>query len=446
MKQHRLLLINPPVYDFVAYDLWSKPLGLLYLASILRDGGYKISLLDCMNRNMPEMPTTKYSSYGCGPYYSKHISKPAALSGIPRNYHRFGLPANGIRDALRAIALPDAILVTSVMTYWYPGVIETIKLMRQTFPTVPIIAGGTYATLCTEHAKEHCGADKIVAGHNPKDVFAALHDLGITTEISSIPETFAHYPEPAYELYSSLNYFAIRTSVGCPCNCTYCAINQLSSGYCRKEPQTTANEIIALADRSIKDVVFYDDALLYQADDNLIPLLNHLARHRTPLRFHTPNGLHSRYLSKETAAAMHNANFIMPRLSLETASPDIQKQTGGKVSQTQFEEGIHNLKAAGYETGQYAAYLMMGMPRQDLAEAEETIRYAHSCGAHISLGEYSPIPGTKDWQTVKTLLPSNDPLWHNNSINPLHPLSDWLRLQHMKDLARTLNKALPSIP
>jgi len=27
-----LLLINPWVYDFAAYDLWAKPLGLLYLA------------------------------------------------------------------------------------------------------------------------------------------------------------------------------------------------------------------------------------------------------------------------------------------------------------------------------------------------------------------------------------------------------------------------------
>jgi hypothetical protein len=33
----KLILINPWIYDFAAYDLWSKPLGLLYLAGYLRD-------------------------------------------------------------------------------------------------------------------------------------------------------------------------------------------------------------------------------------------------------------------------------------------------------------------------------------------------------------------------------------------------------------------------
>ena len=32
-----LILINPWIYDFAAYDLWSKPLGLLYLAGWFRE-------------------------------------------------------------------------------------------------------------------------------------------------------------------------------------------------------------------------------------------------------------------------------------------------------------------------------------------------------------------------------------------------------------------------
>ena len=32
----KILLVNPPIYDFAAYELWAKPLGLLYLSSILK--------------------------------------------------------------------------------------------------------------------------------------------------------------------------------------------------------------------------------------------------------------------------------------------------------------------------------------------------------------------------------------------------------------------------
>ena len=51
MKRNlNLLLINPWIYDFTAYDFWSKPLGLLYIGSILREQGYGVSYIDCMDR------------------------------------------------------------------------------------------------------------------------------------------------------------------------------------------------------------------------------------------------------------------------------------------------------------------------------------------------------------------------------------------------------------
>jgi hypothetical protein len=48
-KKPNILLINPWIYDFAAHDLWSKPLGLLMLAGLLRAQGYNLSLLDCLD-------------------------------------------------------------------------------------------------------------------------------------------------------------------------------------------------------------------------------------------------------------------------------------------------------------------------------------------------------------------------------------------------------------
>ena len=49
----KLLLINPWIYDFTAYDLWSKPLGLLYMASFLRSFDYRVELIDCLDKYCP---------------------------------------------------------------------------------------------------------------------------------------------------------------------------------------------------------------------------------------------------------------------------------------------------------------------------------------------------------------------------------------------------------
>ena len=54
-KKKKILLINPWIYDFAAYDFWIKPLGLLYMASLFRKNGYNVHLIDCLNVYHPKL-------------------------------------------------------------------------------------------------------------------------------------------------------------------------------------------------------------------------------------------------------------------------------------------------------------------------------------------------------------------------------------------------------
>lgn len=45
MNSPHVLCINPWIYDFTAYDYWSKPLGLLYIASFFRERGVEVDFL-----------------------------------------------------------------------------------------------------------------------------------------------------------------------------------------------------------------------------------------------------------------------------------------------------------------------------------------------------------------------------------------------------------------
>jgi hypothetical protein len=68
-----------------------------------------------------------------------------------------------------------------------------------------------------------------------------------------------------------------------------------------------------------------------------------------------------------------------------------------------------------------------------------TIRFVHKLGAKILLVEYSPIPGTKEWE--KSVLDDDlDPLLHNNSLFPLYDIKDWTEFQKLKDEALRLNR------
>jgi len=72
---------------------------------------------------------------------------------------------------------PDAVFVTSMMTYWYPGVFETIDTIRRVIPKVPVVLGGNYATLCCDHATKHSGADIVVKGDGESALPKVLKDL-----------------------------------------------------------------------------------------------------------------------------------------------------------------------------------------------------------------------------------------------------------------------------
>src|SRR3990172_8984100 len=103
-KQKTILLVNPWIYDFAAYDFWIKPLGLLSMAAFLRKNGHTVEFIDCLDPWNPEMKKKghprsprRYSS-GHGKYFKEAIPKPDVLKGIPKNYSRYGITPQIFRE------------------------------------------------------------------------------------------------------------------------------------------------------------------------------------------------------------------------------------------------------------------------------------------------------------------------------------------------------------
>jgi hypothetical protein len=110
-----ILLINPWITDFAAYNFWIKPLGLLSNASILRTNGFRVTLIDCLDFY------SKTKRYGDGKFFRTKIGKPLSFKTIPKNYCQYGIPEEMLLKRLSLIEeKPDLIGVTSGMTYWYP--------------------------------------------------------------------------------------------------------------------------------------------------------------------------------------------------------------------------------------------------------------------------------------------------------------------------------------
>lgn len=138
LKGCRILGINPPVRDFAFFDLWAKPLGLLYLLGALREQQNHVSLIDCISDS-----SSADRRYGRKTPERVEIPKPDAYRGIPRRYWHFGLTREELASRIISQPRPDLVLVTSSMTYWYKGVFWCIEQLRKILPGVPVILGGS---------------------------------------------------------------------------------------------------------------------------------------------------------------------------------------------------------------------------------------------------------------------------------------------------------------
>lgn len=429
----RALLINPWIYDFKAFDFWNKPLGLLIIARMLTHYGYAVDFIDCMDRNSPYFPTTtKTDLFGRGKYHYEIVNRPALFQNIPRHYKRYGVSQNVFVRTLKQITLPDIIFITSSMTYWYPGVFEAIQLLKTCFPRTPIVLGGIYATLCEKHARTNSGADMVVAGPVENKLCDILQTLDLITDGSGKEK----YYMPDFSVYKKLHYGVILTSHGCPFNCTYCATRVLCPVY-ESIPNRLVLEQLDFFSTRTENVALFDDALLYNT--NFPHLLEEICKKNYRLNLHASNGLHCRYIDCTIAHLMYKANFATMYLSLETTNPRVQKETGGKVNTNEFVKAVRTLVQAGFPPDAIHTYILFGMPGQSPDEIIDSIKLCHSLKVHPHLCEFSPIPGTVEFE--KTGFAQNtDPLYHNNLFYT------WYYPEPKPKIYRTIKRLLSKRP
>jgi len=414
MKLIQTLLVHPPIFDFTAYDFWLRPYGMMRAAAQLADV--------CRFTYFDYLAAVKKNSWGRGRFEEITVAKPEAFRDIPRRFRRFGKPRAEFQELLRSYAF-DIVLIQTSMTYWYPGVREVVEDIRMIQPAAKIVLGGVYATLCAKHAGR-LGADLVIQGANLVPLYQMLA-IEPARERSHV-----------YTLEENVDVGVLKLGDGCPFQCTYCAAPIMWKGFKPRDLDECVEDFRRLTAAGAKDIAFYDDALLYRADEILLPFLDAIntgnGKSRT-VRFHTPNALNARFVTPEPARRMVNAGFASFFLGFESGAEAWQTATGGKVSAGEFEAAVNYLREAGASA--IFAYILAGHPDADAQETENSILLARRLGVRVMLSEFSPIPGTVDGLKCTQWADLTEPLSHNKTAFAMRRLGAG-RLNRLKDMAR----------
>lgn len=415
----QILLVNPLVHDFSYFHLWAQPLFLYSLAGYLRRQGYGVTLLDGLDAMERRRASRRDRDFGIGPVTKMPIATPVPLKDLKRRYFQYGLSEPEMVRRLAAAPRPDSILVSGLMTYWYPGLRRTLELLRGVWPESPIYLGGKYVQIVPEHAAATPGIKGLLLGRTFAEVSRELSRLlghpGLASD-APLP------PLPPLDFFRDQTAAALFLGRGCPRRCPYCLYSGQPAAVVRYAPEAIAEWILEAAEQlGLRHFAFLDDALLYRWEESLGPILELVLRRRADLSFHCPNGLSVAALEPSLVSLLKRAGFRTLRLSVETVSPGRQAALGEKWHGDQLSKALATLAGAGFSPADLGVYLLVGLPDQARGEIEADVDYFLRLGLRPHLAEYSPLPGTALWQQARAASRyplAEEPLTHNKTLLP----------------------------
>jgi radical SAM superfamily enzyme YgiQ (UPF0313 family) len=443
------LLVAPPVYDFALYDLFLKPYALLRLGRWLETCGYRVRLVNGLDYRDADseaaLGVPRREARGTGKFFRQPLPLPLkSFTDLQRGFARYGILAESLKRRI-AEQTPDLVLVGSGMTYWYPGVIEAVRLVRACYPRVPLVLGGVYATLCASHARRHVDADYLVEGAAFPRLAEILGSLSLPAPGGPPGEELLLSPEARWDAG------VLRLNRGCPFRCAYCSSRLLEGQFQAGSPARTLTSLEEMQRRfATFSFAFYDDALLVGKERGLAPFLEQILAAGIRAAFYLPNAVHLSFLDLDTALLMKQAGFREIRIGFESSESGFHTTLDRKLNPAALGEGLALLRAAGFSGQQIAVYVLAGLPGQRKEEVEASIRFAAARGVRVSVAEYSPLPGSGLWERSVRLSSfplEEEPLTHNNTVLPMRWRGFTLQdLGELKVLARRLSRQAGGAP
>ena len=367
------------------------PLGLAYIAAVLRKGGHAVKILDTTILNM--------SIQQVGDYL--------------RN-NKFD------------------VIGISVMTPMYKNFVETVKAIRPLIGKTAVIAGGPHPSILpAETLKENPGLDYAVFGEGEITFPRLVKAIGEKKDVSEVNgvayrensrirltrppvliEDLDSLPSPALDLipiekytpapsqYKKLPMLHMVTSRGCPFRCTYCSSQSIfGRKYRMHSPERVINDIKDMIKKyNAKEIFFLDDLFtinkkwINEFCDKLIG-----------------EGIHKKIcwscnsrvdlVDLDLLKKMKKAGCWQIHFGIESGSQRLLDLIKKGITLEQSRNAVKLCKKTGIKT---RAYFMLGLPTETREESIRTIEFAKEIDPdYVKFSLTTPYPGTELFDIVK---------------------------------------------
>ncbi|MEM2098283.1 MAG: radical SAM protein [Candidatus Bathyarchaeia archaeon] len=386
MHKPKIALVNPPILKGVYHHQLFLPLGLAYIAAVLKQEKHEVTIIDC--------PALEID----------HEKLAARLASLK----------------------PDIVGITS-MTPTIQSTLLSAQAAKKACADTTVVLGGPHATFMDKQILEQEPAvDIVVRGEGEETLLEIAQNITQTKDLSKVGGvTFRHgkqiiqtpsrsfikdldqlpypaygdFPLTKYRLFGKL-YLPIITSRGCPFQCSFCTTSRMfGKDYRIRSPKNIVDELEFLKNTYNADAfTFYDDTLTLDKN-RIFKICDEIKTRKLDVPWDCQTRVDQ--ISKEIVDKMRETNCQQVFFGVESGC---QKILDAVKKRTTVEQNMKAIKLA-KEAGLFVAIsIIIGYPGETLEMVKETldfIRKAEPDDVYLCIA--TPYPGTELRQVVEAM-------------------------------------------
>lgn len=435
MKNKKILLINSYVKDRnvisrMINEFIEEPypsVGLLYIASTLRQNNYDVFYLDIpviLKQKLIEIDKRHEPSDNCGSYIDNLVEQ-----AIIETYNSYK---------------PDFIGINCLFSGKFSGAIFICSILKKIDRSLPIAIGGIHPTIFHKEILERLNCiDFVIIGEGEesftrlldyyffqKDSLSKIDGLCyrydgqvITNPKRKFIDNLDTIPIPALDILDMNHYeieqykwekywhnprnlklkyrWPILTSRSCPMNCSFCAMKLVHGKKMRvRSVDNCFSEIEYLYNKyGINYFSIIDDNFTTDKQ-RIIYLANKIKESNMKIYIDTPNGISVKFFDKDILDALKDMGILRIYLAIESGSDYIRNEIMGKSVSKEKITYISELMRKEKDIF-VRAFFIIGMPQ----ETKETLRETYDIIKSLYIDDVSihyavPFPGTRLYEDV----------------------------------------------
>ena len=368
------------------FSSFAEPLGLLYIAGVLIENGYDVSILD----------------HGATDY-----NFPQVLNWIKKQN-------------------PD-VLGISILTRSFQSGIRIAKLAKDWNPSITIILGN-YQTVCAERIlMKYKFIDFCVRGEGEytmlellpliqknntnyesiKGIYYRKNGIVKSTAPRELEKDLDKFPIPNRTLFEGFKYKmsmgglelskeksgTIMMSRGCPYQCRFCSVNHDS--WRHRSVGDIIQELTLLESQGYREIMIMDDNFTINPKWVKEICLN-IIKEKIDLVFHCEARIEG---TKEMYEYMNKANVKTIFYGMESGSQRVLDYYKKNITPSQSKLALKKARKAGIDM--LFASFILGAPIENISDIQKTVNFALSSDIDYAMFHvFEVFPGIKIWDEL----------------------------------------------